>query len=82
MVGAARSATSISTPRSSSPPARRTPRIFSRVVSREPGKIKQGIFLCVTLCGGCLGTIFLCYQLAGTPPRVLGTARPAMAQMG
>lgn len=39
------------------------------VVSREPGKIKQGIFQCVVLCGSCLGTIFLCYQLAGTPRR-------------
>jgi lipopolysaccharide export system permease protein len=38
------------------------------VVSREPGLIKQGIFQCVVLCGSCLGTIFLCYQLAGTPP--------------
>jgi lipopolysaccharide export system permease protein len=38
------------------------------VVSREPGKIKQGIFQCVALCGGCLATIFLCYQLSGTPP--------------
>ena len=38
------------------------------VVSREPGKIKQGIFFCVLLCGGCLATIFLCYQLASTPP--------------
>ena len=38
------------------------------VVSREPGKIKQGIFQCVALSGSCLGTVFLCYQLAGTPP--------------
>ena len=38
------------------------------LVSREPGTIKQGIFQCVVLCGSCLGTIFLCYQLAGTPP--------------
>jgi lipopolysaccharide export system permease protein len=38
------------------------------VVSREPGKIKQGIFQCVALCGACLASIFLCYQLAGTPP--------------
>jgi lipopolysaccharide export system permease protein len=38
------------------------------VVSREPGKIKQGIFQCVLLCGACLASIFLCYQLAGTPP--------------
>jgi lipopolysaccharide export system permease protein len=38
------------------------------VMTREPGRIKQGIAVCVTLCGACLGTIFLTYQLAGTPP--------------
>jgi lipopolysaccharide export system permease protein len=38
------------------------------VMTREPGRIKQGIAACVVLCGACLGTIFLCYQLAGTPP--------------
>jgi len=38
------------------------------LVSREPGRIKVGIFQCVALCGACLTTIFLCYQLAGTPP--------------
>jgi lipopolysaccharide export system permease protein len=38
------------------------------VMTREPGRIKQGIAVCVVLCGACLGTIFLSYQLAGTPP--------------
>ena len=38
------------------------------VMTREPGRVKQGIAACVALCGACLGTIFLCYQLAGTPP--------------
>ncbi len=38
------------------------------VMSREPGKIKQGVLLCAVLCGACLATIFLSYQLAGTPP--------------
>jgi lipopolysaccharide export system permease protein len=38
------------------------------VLTREPGKVKQGIAACVIVCGACLGTIFLCYQLAGTPP--------------
>ena len=38
------------------------------VMTREPGKIKQGIAACVAVCGTCLGGIFLCYQLAGTPP--------------
>jgi lipopolysaccharide export system permease protein len=40
----------------------------SCLVSREPGRIKSGIFQCAVLCGACLTTIFLCYQLAGTPP--------------
>src|SRR6185437_12111380 len=38
------------------------------VMSREPGRIKQGILLCAVLCGACMASIFLCYQLAGTPP--------------
>jgi lipopolysaccharide export system permease protein len=38
------------------------------VMTREPGRVKQGIAACVVVCGACLGTIFLCYQLAGTPP--------------
>jgi lipopolysaccharide export system permease protein len=38
------------------------------LMSREPGKIKQGIMFCVMLCGACLGTVFLCYQVAGKPP--------------
>ncbi len=38
------------------------------VMSREPGRVKQGILYCIGLCGACLATIFLCYQLAGTPP--------------
>ena len=37
-------------------------------MTREPGQVKQGIAACAVLCGACLGTIFLCYQLAGTPP--------------
>jgi lipopolysaccharide export system permease protein len=38
------------------------------LLSREPGQIKTGIMYCVVLCGACLATIFLSYQLAGTPP--------------
>jgi lipopolysaccharide export LptBFGC system permease protein LptF len=38
------------------------------VMTREPGRVKQGIAACVAVCGACLGSIFLCYQLAGTPP--------------
>ncbi|MEO6437168.1 MAG: LptF/LptG family permease [Tepidisphaeraceae bacterium] len=41
------------------------------VMSREPGRVKQGVLLCTVLVGACLSSIFLCYQLAGTPP--LGT---------
>jgi hypothetical protein len=37
-------------------------------MSREPGRVKQGILYCIVLCGACLSVIFLCYQLAGTPP--------------
>jgi lipopolysaccharide export system permease protein len=38
------------------------------VMTREPGRIKQGIAACVAICGAALGTIFLTYHLAGTPP--------------
>lgn len=38
------------------------------LMSREPGKIKQGIMACVVLCGACMTAIFLSHQLAGTPP--------------
>ena len=38
------------------------------VMSREPGRVKQGILYCIALCGACLSVIFLCYQMAGTPP--------------
>jgi lipopolysaccharide export LptBFGC system permease protein LptF len=38
------------------------------LMSREPGRIKQGMMFCIVLCGACLATVFLTYQLAGTPP--------------
>ena len=38
------------------------------LMSREPGHIKRGILYCCILCGACLATIFVSYQLAGTPP--------------
>ncbi len=38
------------------------------VLSREPGRLKMGIMYCVMLSGGCMMTIFLAQQLAGTPP--------------
>jgi lipopolysaccharide export LptBFGC system permease protein LptF len=38
------------------------------VMSREPGRMKNGILLCAVMVGACLSSVFLCYQLAGTPP--------------
>jgi lipopolysaccharide export system permease protein len=38
------------------------------LLNREPGTIKQGIFVCALLCAACLSVIFLSYQLAGQPP--------------
>ena len=38
------------------------------LMSREPGKVKQGILFCGVITGACMATVFLCYQLAGTPP--------------
>jgi lipopolysaccharide export system permease protein len=38
------------------------------VLTREPGRLKSAALRCLTLCGLCLGTVFLAYQLAATPP--------------
>jgi len=38
------------------------------VLTREPGQLKSAAAKCLTLIGACMGTIFLCYQLAGNPP--------------
>jgi lipopolysaccharide export system permease protein len=38
------------------------------IMSREPGRLKAGIFQCVVMCGICMAGIFLTQQLAGTPP--------------
>jgi lipopolysaccharide export LptBFGC system permease protein LptF len=38
------------------------------IMSREPGRLKMGIFQCVVMCGVCMAAIFLTQQLAGTPP--------------
>ncbi|HUB27959.1 MAG TPA: LptF/LptG family permease [Tepidisphaeraceae bacterium] len=38
------------------------------VLTREPGKLRLAAMKCLFLCGLCLGTIFLTYQLAATPP--------------
>jgi lipopolysaccharide export system permease protein len=39
------------------------------VLTREPGKLKQGATICLLLIGLAMGSIFLCQQIAGTPPR-------------
>jgi lipopolysaccharide export system permease protein len=41
---------------------------ISTVLTRTPGTLKTSAFRCLTLCGLCMGSVFLAYQLAGTPP--------------
>ena len=38
------------------------------VLTREPGKLKQGATVCLALMGLAMGSIFLCQQIANTPP--------------
>lgn len=38
------------------------------VLTREPGKLKQGATICLLLMGLAMGSIFLCQQIANTPP--------------
>ena len=38
------------------------------VLTREPGKQKQGATVCLLLMGLAMGSIFLCQQIANTPP--------------
>jgi lipopolysaccharide export system permease protein len=38
------------------------------VLTREPGKLKQGATFCLVLMGVSMGSIFLCLQIANTPP--------------
>jgi lipopolysaccharide export LptBFGC system permease protein LptF len=38
------------------------------IMSREVGNIRQRAMVCFMLVGGCMGTVFLCQHLAGTPP--------------
>lgn len=38
------------------------------VLTREPGTLKTAAMRCLLLCGLCLGSVFLAYQLAATPP--------------
>ena len=39
------------------------------VLTREPGKLKQGATICLVLMGLAMGSIFLCQQIANTPPK-------------
>jgi lipopolysaccharide export system permease protein len=38
------------------------------VTTREPAKLKQNLIWCVVLVGACMGTVFVCQNLAGNPP--------------
>ncbi|HZN65587.1 MAG TPA: LptF/LptG family permease [Tepidisphaeraceae bacterium] len=39
------------------------------VLTREPGKLKQGATICLLLTGLAMGSIFMCQQIANTPPK-------------
>jgi lipopolysaccharide export LptBFGC system permease protein LptF len=41
---------------------------ISTVLTREPGKLKSSAFRCLLLTGLCMGSVFLTYQMAATPP--------------
>jgi lipopolysaccharide export LptBFGC system permease protein LptF len=41
---------------------------ISTVLTREPGKLKNAAFKCLTLTGLCMGSVFVTYQMAATPP--------------
>lgn len=38
------------------------------VLTREPGRLKNGVTRCLILAGGAMGSVFLAHQLAGKPP--------------
>jgi hypothetical protein len=38
------------------------------VLTREPGQMKTAAMRCLILCGLCMGTVFITYQLASHPP--------------
>jgi lipopolysaccharide export system permease protein len=40
----------------------------STVLTREPGKLKSAAFKCLLLTGLCMGSVFVTYQMAATPP--------------
>ncbi|HEY1921733.1 MAG TPA: LptF/LptG family permease [Tepidisphaeraceae bacterium] len=41
---------------------------ISTVLTREPGKLKSSAFRCLTLTGLCIGSVFITYQMAASPP--------------
>lgn len=41
---------------------------ISTVLTREPGKLKSSAVKCLLLTGLCLGSVFVTYQMAATPP--------------
>jgi lipopolysaccharide export system permease protein len=41
---------------------------ISTVLTREPGKLKTSAVKCLLLSGLCLGSVFLTYQMAASPP--------------
>jgi lipopolysaccharide export LptBFGC system permease protein LptF len=41
---------------------------ISTVLTREPGRLKAATFKCLLLCSACLGSVFVTYQMAASPP--------------
>jgi lipopolysaccharide export LptBFGC system permease protein LptF len=41
---------------------------ISTVLTREPGRLKAATFKCLLLSGACLGSVFVTYQMAASPP--------------
>jgi lipopolysaccharide export system permease protein len=41
---------------------------ISTVLTREPGRLKSAAFKCLILSSLCLGSVFITYQMAATPP--------------
>lgn len=41
---------------------------ISTVLTREPGKLKSSAFNCLLLTGLCMGSVFVTYQMAASPP--------------
>ncbi|MGD0462589.1 MAG: LptF/LptG family permease [Tepidisphaeraceae bacterium] len=41
---------------------------ISTVLTREPGKLKSSAFRCLLLTGMCMGSVFVTYQMAASPP--------------